>query len=265
MMVEARTGQGTEAFKREDERMSGSHRWRFWRKGPTDDEIARELRDHLDLEAEELAEAGDEAEARDRARRSFGNPTLAAERVRDGWRARWWDEFSQDVRHGARALRRSPAYAVAAVVTLALGIGATTTVFSIADSILNRAFPLIPQGELVWITKPSKSCPACDDASAAAYTALTEDAPSLRQVVAASHWRAAMRFANGTELAQGYLVSPSTFDAISAPFAIGTGFRGVAAADHATSRQVVLSYEYWVSRFAKSRGVVGSAGPGYGH
>src|SRR4051794_29687782 len=94
--------------------------WRHRGSGPSDDEIARELRDHLELEAEELARDGPGSDARHRARRAFGNPTLIAETVRDGWRWTWWDDLTQDTGHALRALCRSPAYTVAAVVTLAL-------------------------------------------------------------------------------------------------------------------------------------------------
>src|SRR4051794_13364973 len=108
-----------------------------WRRrggsGPTDDEIARELRDHLELEAEELARSGAGDDARYRSRRAFGNPTLIAETVRAGWRWTAWEQLAEDTKHGVRALRRSPAYTFAAVVTLALGIGTTTGVFSMTD------------------------------------------------------------------------------------------------------------------------------------
>src|SRR5581483_11286940 len=96
---------------------------------PSDDEIARELRDHLDLEAESLHRA-DSAESYFAARRRFGNVTATSEAVRDVWRWAWLDQLAQDVRHGARALMRSPAYSIAVVVTLAMGIGAGVATYS---------------------------------------------------------------------------------------------------------------------------------------
>src|SRR5213076_691347 len=82
-------------------------------------------------------------------------------------------------------------------------------------------------------------------------------ARTLTGVVAASHWRAAVRLGAGSELAEGYRVSASTFQTISAPFALGRGF----TADEATpngSDVVILSYDFWHDRFGASRGVLDS-------
>lgn len=68
----------------------------------------------------------------DASRQRFGNVGLTRESTRAVWRWMWLDQFAQDFRHGARALRRSPLYAVTAAITLALGIGAVTAVFGLA-------------------------------------------------------------------------------------------------------------------------------------
>jgi putative ABC transport system permease protein len=226
------------------------------RRGPTDDEIARELQDHLDLEAKELAASG-ASDPVHGARRAFGNATYLGESVRDVWRWAWLEQLLQDVRHGARALRRSPAYTVAAVVTLAVGIGATTTVFSMSDALLQRPFPLLRQNSLVWIVQRSKSCPTCDNASAAAFSAL-QTAHTLNGVVAATQWRTALRLGSGSELVEGYRVSPATFQVIGAPFALGRGFRAEEGEPNGAN-VVVISYSLWRDRLGGSRGVLDSS------
>jgi len=223
---------------------------RALRRGPTDDEIARELRDHLELEAQEL-------HSPDLARRAFGNPTYIGESVRGVWRWTWIEQLLQDVRYGVRSLRRSSAYALAAIVTLALGIGATTLVFSLTDAILERPFPLLPQHDLVWIQFRSRNCPSCDNASPAALAAL-RTARTLTAVDAATHWRVPLRIgAEGSELVEGYRVTPAIFQTISAPFALGRGFRPDDAAPNGAG-VVVLSYALWKGRLGASRGVLDS-------
>jgi predicted permease len=222
--------------------------WR--RRGPTEDEIARELRDHLELEGREL-------QSPTLARRGFGNPTYIGESVREVWHWTWVEQLLQDTRYGLRSLRRSPAYALAVIVTLALGIGATTLVFSLTDAILARPFPLLPQGDLVWFQYRSRTCPRCDNASPAAFGAL-QGARTLSGIAATTHWRVPLRVGGaGSELVEGYRVSPTLFQTISAPFALGRGFRADDATPNGAS-VAVLSYALWRSRLGASRGVLDS-------
>jgi len=79
--------------------------------------------------------------ARTRAARDFGSPLRALEAVRAVHWAPWLDALAQDARHGLRVIRRSPAFSVAAVATLAVGIGASTAVFSVVDLLLFRSLP----------------------------------------------------------------------------------------------------------------------------
>jgi predicted permease len=224
---------------------------------PRDHEIARELRDHLDLEAEELARSTSPHDASDRARRRFGNPTFIAETVRDLWRFAWLDQLGQDLRQAFRGLRRSPVYAVSATLTLSLGIGAIVAVFGMADPIIDRPYPLLPENALVYISQPSKSCPACVEVSPAAFSALRERSRSLTSVSATASWRTSLRDADGSEIVDGYLTSANLFSAISAPFALGGGFPG--DADRPGHPHVaVLSYAFWRQRFHGSRAVLDS-------
>ena len=227
---------------------------------PGDDDIRREIADHLELEAEDVARssAGLSGEAAATARRRFGNATLVAEEVRAVWRPTWLEQLAQDLRHGIRSLRHSPAYALTATITLALGIGASTAVFSFGDHVLGRPFPQLPENHLVWVVQRSpRECPTCDNASPAALAALSERATTLSAVGAAQLWRAAL---NGhadapSDLVIGYRVTPNLFALVAAPFALGGGFArdaGTPGRDGVT----ILSYDYWHDRFRGSRGVL---------
>jgi putative ABC transport system permease protein len=226
------------------------------RGAPTDEEIARELRDHLELDAEALAASGAAADARFVAQRRFGNMTNVSEAVRDVWQWTWLEPLEQDIRHGFRALRRSPLYAVAVIVTLAMGIGAASAVYSLSRAIHNP-FPRLPSDRLLWITQANASCGVdCTQTSPAALAALESRAPSIT-AIGTLHDRVALRSSSGSESLLGFDVSPNAFETIEAPFAAGRGFPNGAGQPGAPN-YVILSYEFWQRRFAGSGGVIDS-------
>lgn len=107
--------------------------------GKRKDDLKRELAGHLELEEEELREAGvEEGEARFAARRALGNVALIEEEVRDVWGWTRLEALLRDFRYAWRGLRKNPGFTATAVLTLGLGIGATTAVYTVTDRVLLR-------------------------------------------------------------------------------------------------------------------------------
>ena len=125
-------------------------RWDFWRRRRRETDLNDEIAYDLALDGEEpILSGATRQEAKQASRRDFGNVLLLKEGIREMWGWMSLQRLSQDLRYGWRSLRKSPLFATMAVLSLALGIGANTAIFSFMHAILMCSLPVWRPGELV--------------------------------------------------------------------------------------------------------------------
>src|SRR5207302_7938352 len=112
---------------------------RLWRRKKMEEQLEKELRFHLDQHVSELIAHGhDPHEARRQARLALGGPEQVKEKCRDARGTRWLEDLLQDARYALRAFRQTPGFTLVALLILSLGIGATTVMFAVINSVLLR-------------------------------------------------------------------------------------------------------------------------------
>ncbi len=117
-----------------------------------EDDLARDIAEHIEMETRDNIERGmSPEEARFAAMRKFGNVMKVTEDTHAVWHWMWADRLRQDIRYSLRGLRRNPLFAAVAILTLALGIGMNTAVFSVVSSVLIKPLPYPHSERIVWI------------------------------------------------------------------------------------------------------------------
>jgi predicted permease len=235
----------------------------FWRRRSAED-FAEEIKAHLELEADDLKREGlSEDEARRRARRKFGNVRLAEERFYISGHWMWLDKLLRDLRFGLRSMRQSPGFAVTVVLTLALGVGANTAVFSVMNAVLLRSLPVSDPERVVSLKTTGTpngtgTIDWNDTFSYPMYDALRQQSGALSDVIAVGQLspdRVSVRVGAEPEEAQANMVSGNFFSGLGVKLARGRGFSAEDERDHAQA--MVISYNYWTRRFSRDPGVLG--------
>ncbi|HEY3744335.1 MAG TPA: ABC transporter permease [Bryobacteraceae bacterium] len=214
-----------------------------------------ELRSHLEHQIDRNLERGlSRDEAVRRAHVDLGGVEQYKEECREAWGIRVWETTRQDVRYAVRQLRHRPAFTFAVVATLALGIGATTALFTVANSLLLRSLPVPNPQDLVIIARnPAHPSPVhnFDD-----YVLLNEQSRDVFTGVAASNEGNAVGFslvgqsrADVPEVVNAAFVSPNYFEVLGVGLSIGRVSLG--------SDGVIVSYDFWQRRLAGNLGVLG--------
>ncbi len=235
----------------------------FWRKRSAED-FRAEIEAHLQLEADDLKGEGLSAdEARWKARREFGNVRAAQERFYLKSRLVWLDKLLRDMRFGLRSLRESPGFAITAILTLALGIGANTAVFSVMNAVLLKSLPVSDPDRLVYLRtsdapRGTGTIDTDQTFSYAVYDALRRQNKALSPLIAyvpLSGGKVAVRVGAEPEEAEGDMVSGTFFSGLGVDLPLGRGFTAQDEARHAPL--AVISYNYWTRRFARNPKVLG--------
>jgi putative ABC transport system permease protein len=228
----------------------------YARRNQFDRELEEEMRFHLEMKAQENAEAGLKSdEARYAARRQFGNQTLLLEVSRDMWSFRFLETFAQDLRYGMRMLLKTPGFTTIAVLTLALGIGANTAIFSVVNALLLKPLPYRNPDQLVWITEFFTQ-PILEYVPASHFTAWSAQSQTLAQIAAYAPDNLTLTGAGETERLDANHVSVQFFTMLGVQLPLGRNF--LPAEDRpGGDRAAIISHSLWQRRFSADRRIIG--------
>ena len=219
----------------------------FWRK--RDRELDEEIASHLRMAA---SDRGDDA-----AKQEFGNVGLVREATRETWGWRSWERLIQDLRYAMRVLSKHPGYAITAVLSLALGIGANTAIFSLIDTIMVKALPVHNPQELAAIGDPTAVGSLSEGSggnviifSYPFYKRFREQNDVFTDVYATGRTER-LTYDASDEHPQGRFVSRNYFEVLGVSPLLGRAFGDT------EQTSVMISYDYWTRHFQRSPDVLG--------
>jgi len=228
------------------------------RRGRLERELAAELDEHLARLVRDLEHGGlAPADALAAARRQLGNRGRIREESRDSWGLQFIEALLQDLRHAARALRRTPGFTAAVIVTLALGIGATTAIYSVVHGVLLRPLPLAHEDRLVTF---------CEQYPGSTPDWCSVSPPNVEDILARSHtieaagiargWESHLTTPDGARLVASGIATPGAFAALGARVVRG---RMITDADLVgrESDVALVSWEMWQNRLNADPGIIG--------
>ena len=227
------------------------------RRDRVEHELDQELSGYLEMMVAEKEATGlSPAEARRAARLEFGGVDQVKEHCRDARRTRWLEDLGRDLRFGGRDFRRCPGFTAAVLLIVALGVGAATAIFSVANAVLIRPLPYPEAGRLVSVVRLQlgglgrshdrrASMFLYDHATSFSDVAVIRTSPGLNLVSQ-----------GGSEYVRNLRVSSGYLRVLAVPLALGRDFTPQDERDAST---VILSHGLWIRHFGESPNVVGQA------
>lgn len=238
----------------------------LWRRKKREKDLEEEIKSHLDMAARDHVERGEtDKQARAHARREFGNVGLVKEATRAVWGWVWLDQLGQDLRYALRTLRRSPGFTAVAVLSLALGIGANTTIFSVVDALVLAELPVRRPNELVLFYESAPDTPspapiAVSHQWVESYKDLTDVFSTVTGVCLTERFNVSIDGAGRNSDAGPVavaLVSGNYFSTLGLSALIGRSLDPSDDRVPGGHPVTVISYRFWEGRFARASDAVG--------
>jgi len=226
------------------------------RKRQLDADMSEEMRAHIEMRTRENIEAGMSAdEARYAAMRQFGQVDNIKETCREQRGVTWLEDLVQDVRFGLRMLRKNPGFTIVAVLTLALGIGANTSIFSVADAFLVRMLPVKDPRSLFFLS-PAGGRGVAKTFNYVTFKHLRKQGQDSADIFAYQSIRFRTGDGQARELVSGQLVSGNYFSGLGVSAVRG---RLITSTDDQSGAEgvAVISHRYWQRRFGNDTTVLG--------
>jgi predicted permease len=227
------------------------------------DDISASIREHLEERTEELMEEGlSRQRAEQQARREFGNPTVVEQRSREAWQWQRVETLLADVRFALRRLARSPGFTVTVLLTLAIGIGANTSVFTVLDSVLLKPLPYPDSDRLVALHLNAPGAGGLSSfesglaLSPSMYFTFSEHNRSFSSL---GVWFSMLTNLTGVakpEQVKTVAISSGVLETLEIPPALGRWFNATDQ-DPRGAKTAMLSYGCWMRRFGGDPGVIG--------
>jgi predicted permease len=224
-----------------------------------DKELEEEVRSHLEMAARERMERGeDEKEAGRAAQREFGNVGLVKEVTRDMWGWSWLPDLYEDLRFGGRVLRKSPGFTIVAILSLALGIGATTAVFSVVYGVLMNPYPYANSDRMVHlVVHDASGNRRFINLNGPQFQQLRQ-ASCIESAAAMDEWNLTTTEGDLPEDVQAVYLTPNAFVHFGVPTLLGRGLLPSDAPEGQDPESVaVLGYKFWQRHFNGDPGIVG--------
>ena len=231
--------------------------WWLWRK--RENELEKEIQHHLQMAATERKERGASSrEAQAGARREFGNVGLVKEVTQDAWGWRWLRDIADDARYGMRMMLKNPGFSMVAILSLALGIGATTAMFSVVYGVLVNPYPYANTDRMVHLTvRETTGNPFFIHLSGPQLQQLRQ-AESVESVAAMGGWNLTTTEGDLPEDVQAVYLTSNAFIYLGVPTLLGRGLLPSDAPEGQDPENVaVLGYQFWQRHYNGDPDIVG--------